>query len=47
VETHPEPEKALSDAAQQLHEDEFAALMARVRRLAEALDKSLSAPVKG
>jgi len=26
---------------------EFAALMARVRRLAEALDKSLSAPVKG
>jgi 3-deoxy-7-phosphoheptulonate synthase len=47
VETHPEPEKALSDAAQQLHEDEFAALMARVRRLAEALDKTLSAPVKG
>lgn len=47
VETHPEPEKALSDAAQQLHEWEFAELMQRVRRLVQALDKTLSAPVLG
>lgn len=47
VETHPEPEKALSDAAQQLHEGEFAELMQRVRRLVQALDKTLSAPVLG
>ncbi|MFN4072946.1 MAG: 3-deoxy-7-phosphoheptulonate synthase [Thermus sp.] len=47
VETHPEPEKALSDAAQQLHEHEFAELMAKARRLVEALGKTLAAPVLG
>ncbi|RTH14126.1 3-deoxy-7-phosphoheptulonate synthase, partial [Thermus scotoductus] len=47
VETHPEPEKALSDAAQQLHEHEFAELMQKAKRLLEALDKTLSAPVLG
>ncbi len=47
VETHPEPEKALSDAAQQLHEHEFAELMDKVRRLVAALDKTLAAPVLG
>ncbi len=41
VETHPEPEKALSDGAQQLHEGEFAELMERVRRLLPALGRSL------
>jgi 3-deoxy-7-phosphoheptulonate synthase len=44
VETHPEPEKALSDAAQQLHEHEFAQLMEKVRRLTEALGKTLATP---
>lgn len=47
VETHPEPEKALSDAAQQLHEHEFAELMEKARRLAQALGKTLSHPVLG
>ncbi|WP_019549975.1 3-deoxy-7-phosphoheptulonate synthase [Thermus scotoductus] len=47
VETHPEPEKALSDAAQQLYEHEFAELMQKAKRLLEALDKTLSAPVLG
>ncbi len=47
METHPEPEKALSDAAQQLHEHEFAELMDKVRRLVAALDKTLAAPVLG
>ena len=47
VETHPEPEKALSDAAQQLTEPEFAELMAKVRPLVKALGKTLSTPVLG
>lgn len=41
VETHPEPEKALSDAAQQLHEHEFAELMNKARALVKALGRSL------
>ncbi|HGY10589.1 MAG TPA: 3-deoxy-7-phosphoheptulonate synthase [Oceanithermus profundus] len=40
VETHPNPESAKSDAAQQLHEDEFAALMEAVRRLLPAVGKA-------
>ncbi len=39
VETHPNPEEALSDAAQQLHENEFAALMEALQRLLPALEK--------
>jgi 3-deoxy-7-phosphoheptulonate synthase len=42
VETHPEPERAQSDAAQQLHEHEFADLMGRIKLLLPALGKRLT-----
>jgi len=45
VETHPNPEEAKSDAAQQLREDEFAAMMGRITRLLPALDKEIVTPV--
>ena len=45
VETHPNPKEAKSDAAQQLREDEFAAMMERITRLLPALDKSMAVPV--
>jgi len=41
VEVHPMPEEARSDAAQQLDADEFAALMARLGPVVQALGKSL------
>jgi 3-deoxy-7-phosphoheptulonate synthase len=41
IEVHPRPEEALSDGPQSLKPDKFAALMARVRRVAEALDRRL------
>ena len=37
IEVHPAPERALSDGAQSLKPDQFAALAARVKRLCEAL----------
>ena len=45
VETHPNPEEAKSDAAQQLRESEFAAMMERIKRLLPALDKEIAVPV--
>ncbi|HEX7039933.1 MAG TPA: 3-deoxy-7-phosphoheptulonate synthase [Trueperaceae bacterium] len=41
VEVHPRPEEARSDAAQQLDEAEFQALMARLEPVVRALGKSL------
>ncbi len=41
VEVHPTPEEARSDAAQQLDDAEFGALMARLRGVVGALGKSL------
>jgi 3-deoxy-7-phosphoheptulonate synthase len=41
VEVHPKPEEAKSDAAQQLNEEEFAALMARLRAVTQALGKAI------
>mgnify|MGYP001157846784 FL=1 len=41
VEVHPTPETAKSDAAQQLNEAEFSALMPRLRPVVEALGKEL------
>ncbi len=38
LEVHPEPEKALSDGAQSLNFAEFDQLLAKLKRLAEALD---------
>ncbi|NPA84915.1 MAG: 3-deoxy-7-phosphoheptulonate synthase [Crenarchaeota archaeon] len=42
VEVHPEPDKALSDAAQQLTFEQFAELMRKVRALLEVLGKRLA-----
>ena len=41
IEVHPDPEKALTDAAQQIHPDQFARLMERLRRVAAAVDRTL------
>jgi 3-deoxy-7-phosphoheptulonate synthase len=41
VEVHPRPEEALSDGPQSLKPDRFDALMARVRRIAPAVDRDL------
>jgi 3-deoxy-7-phosphoheptulonate synthase len=41
IEVHPNPEKALSDGAQSLKLDKFAALMAELKPLALALGRSL------
>jgi 3-deoxy-7-phosphoheptulonate synthase len=42
VEVHPDPENALSDGPQSLTFDMFSDLMARLRRLAESLDRRLA-----
>jgi 3-deoxy-7-phosphoheptulonate synthase len=41
IEVHPRPEEALSDGPQSLKPERFAALMTKLRRLAEALDRDL------
>jgi 3-deoxy-7-phosphoheptulonate synthase len=41
VEVHPKPEEALSDGPQSLKPDKFAALIVRVRRIAQAMDRDL------
>ncbi|RMH53376.1 MAG: 3-deoxy-7-phosphoheptulonate synthase [Deinococcus-Thermus bacterium] len=46
VETHPEPEKAQSDAAQQLNEAQFTEMMSRIKALLPALGRRLSQPLE-
>ena len=41
IEVHPRPDEALSDGPQSLKPERFVALMARVRRVAQALDREL------
>jgi len=41
IEVHPKPEEALSDGSQSLKPERFAALIGRVRRIAQALDRDL------
>jgi len=41
IEVHPRPEEALSDGPQSLKPERFAALMAKVRRVAQAIDRDL------
>ncbi len=41
IEVHPRPEEALSDGPQSLKPERFAAMMQRVRRVAEAMDREL------
>ncbi len=45
VETHPNPPEALSDGPQSLYLDGFADLMDRARRVAEAVGRTLPAPL--
>lgn len=44
VEVHPDPPRALSDGPQSLFFDQFDALMQEVRRVAEAIGRSVRAP---
>lgn len=41
IETHPNPEKALSDANQQLNLEEFQALMKELEPVAQALGRMI------
>jgi 3-deoxy-7-phosphoheptulonate synthase len=41
IEVHPRPEEALSDGPQSLKPEKFAAMMARVRKIAQAMDRDL------
>jgi 3-deoxy-7-phosphoheptulonate synthase len=41
IEVHPEPEKALSDGPQQLRPARFAELMRALRRVAQAVDRTV------
>ena len=41
VEVHPDPERASSDGPQSLKPKKFAAMMARLKLMAEAADRSL------
>ena len=44
VEVHPHPEEALSDGAQSLPPEMFASLMAQIRIIVTAMDRTLSQP---
>jgi 3-deoxy-7-phosphoheptulonate synthase len=41
IEVHPDPERASSDGPQSLKPGKFADLMTRLRRVAEAVDKTV------
>jgi 3-deoxy-7-phosphoheptulonate synthase len=45
VEVHPDPTKAMSDGAQSLYPEQFAALMDQVRVIAKAIGRDLCAPL--
>lgn len=42
VEVHPEPDKALSDGAQSLYPEQFAKLVAELKAIASAIDRSVT-----
>ena len=44
IEVHPQPDKALSDGEQSLRPDNFVELMRHVRRVAEAVDRTVAEP---
>ncbi|MBS1251156.1 MAG: Phospho-2-dehydro-3-deoxyheptonate aldolase [Anaerolineales bacterium] len=44
IEVHPEPDKALSDGQQSLRPENFVELMAQIRRVAEAVDRTVTEP---
>lgn len=45
VEVHPSPDEALSDGAQSLYPNQFADLMQQIRVIAEAIDRTIAAPL--
>ena len=45
LEVHPDPDTAVSDGRQSLTLEDFAKLMASLRRIAEAVDRSVAEPV--
>ena len=45
IEVHPEPDRALSDGAQSLWPHEFDELVGQVRQIADAIGRSLAAPL--
>ena len=47
IEMHPHPDRALSDGAQSLTVDQFRDLMRQLRRVAEAVDRSLAGATAG
>jgi 3-deoxy-7-phosphoheptulonate synthase len=47
IETHPNPEQALSDGDQSLSLEAFAQLMTRLRPFAEAAGRGLALPPRG
>jgi 3-deoxy-7-phosphoheptulonate synthase len=48
IEVHPNPDRALSDGAQSLYPDQFAALVTELRAIAEAIGRSIgAAPASG
>jgi 3-deoxy-7-phosphoheptulonate synthase len=47
VEVHPHPERALSDGAQSLTPDQFTELMRQLRRVAEAVERSIAGAAAG
>jgi 3-deoxy-7-phosphoheptulonate synthase len=44
IETHPNPDRALSDGAQSLYPDQFAALMQELRAVATAIGRHIPEP---
>jgi 3-deoxy-7-phosphoheptulonate synthase len=44
LEVHPDPDNAVSDGRQSLTLEEFAALMQSLRRVAEAVDRTIAEP---
>ncbi|MFQ5595050.1 MAG: 3-deoxy-7-phosphoheptulonate synthase [Anaerolineae bacterium] len=46
IEVHPQPDKALSDGEQSLRPDNFVELMRHVRRIAEAVDRTVAEPAQ-
>jgi 3-deoxy-7-phosphoheptulonate synthase len=47
IEVHDKPEEAMSDGPQALLPDQYAELMAQIRKLAVVMNKTISPPAKG
>ncbi|NBX34534.1 3-deoxy-7-phosphoheptulonate synthase, partial [bacterium] len=47
IEVHPQPDQAKSDGAQSLNPDQFAECMKQLRRVANAVDRSVASAANG